>query len=216
MNLKRAIAAIEKRGALLVYPIDNQKEPPSLWSEFFPKTQMRWEWDDESDHRVADLWHLRAELSDCTKVVYAKWYRGRATFFSRELFTALLALLNRPTRSRRELSENGRKIFDCLLMDSPLSPRVIKKMTELQGKLLESTYEKAIKELWSKLLIVGFGEIQDGAFPSLAVGATEVLFEDLWRASRRMNVEEASEVVKKVLGDQSLFLKPLHKLASLP
>src|SRR5205809_926272 len=93
MKISSAVSAIEKNGILLVYPIDNRKEPPSLWSSFFPKSQMRWEWDTGGDHRVADLWRLREELSRSGKVVYAKWYRGRATFFSKQVFTWMLALL---------------------------------------------------------------------------------------------------------------------------
>ncbi|HMN67936.1 MAG TPA: hypothetical protein PKC28_05290, partial [Bdellovibrionales bacterium] len=75
----KAIKAIDKKGALLVYPLNNKKEPASIWSELFPRTKMRWEWDAGSDNRVAELWYLREELSRSRKVVYVKWYQGRAT-----------------------------------------------------------------------------------------------------------------------------------------
>ena len=64
---KSAIAAIEKSGAILVFPLDNRKEPASIWSHFYPRTPMRWEWDDSGDNRVGDLWHLRTELSTTRK-----------------------------------------------------------------------------------------------------------------------------------------------------
>ena len=41
-------------------------------------------------------------------------------------------------------------------------------------------YSRALKELWSRLLIVGVGEVADGAFPSLAMSATRHRFEELW------------------------------------
>ena len=94
MNQRSAISKINKAGILLVFPIKNNKEPDSLWRQFFPRKKMIWEWSEDGEEGVADLWHLMKRLSDCRKVIYSKWYQGRATFFSIELFTALLALQN--------------------------------------------------------------------------------------------------------------------------
>jgi hypothetical protein len=207
VKTRDAIAAIEKHGALLVYPIDNRPEPLSLWSVFYPRRPMRWEWDDDGDDRVAKLWHLRAELSASSKVVYAKWFRGRATFFSREVFTALLAAFGKPPY----LSREARSLLDALSLDSPLSTKQLKRATELTGRLNEPTYERAMKELWSRFLIVGFGEVDDGAFPSLAVGATQVIFEDLVEASRAIRPEEAWAMLESKLAG-TLFLKQARKI----
>jgi hypothetical protein len=185
-----AIEAINRQGCLLVFPIDNRKEFASIWSEFYPRTPMRWEWDEDGDDRVARLWHLRAELSICNEVVYTKWFRGRATFFSRPVFTALLKLLG---ASELGLSREARTILEALKLDSPLSTKQLKRATDLQGRFNESTYQRALKELWSRLLIVGYGEIDDGAFPSLAIGATQVIFEDLFNESRELSRTEALE-----------------------
>ena len=89
MNQGAAIAKINKNGILLVFPVNNQKDPKSLWSEFYPKAKLIWKWDEDGDNRVSDLWHLMKRLSENKKVVYSKWYRNRATFFSIDLFTAL-------------------------------------------------------------------------------------------------------------------------------
>ena len=78
MKKRSAITAVRKAGALLVFPMDNRKEPASLWSAFYPKEPMRWEWDESGDDRVAKLWRLRAELSTSREVVYSKWFRGAA------------------------------------------------------------------------------------------------------------------------------------------
>jgi hypothetical protein len=40
-----------------------------------------------------------------------------------------------------------------------------------------------MRELWERGLVVGAGEEDEGGYPSLSVGATELLFEDLWKAS---------------------------------
>ena len=83
---QRAIAAIESNSVCLVYPMKNQTLPVSLWSALFPRSTMEWDWSEEADSKVNQLWILREELSRSKEVVYSKWYRGRATFFSREIF----------------------------------------------------------------------------------------------------------------------------------
>ncbi len=208
---KAAVGAIDKHGALLVYPINNRREPSSLWSAFYPRTPMRWEWDDDGDSRVADLWHLRAELSRSRKVVYAKWYQGRATFFSREVFAQLLSALGSTTASRG-LSGEPRSILELLDQDSPLSTKQIKAATDLRGKALGGVYDRALKRLWQKLLVVGFGEIDDGAFPSLAIGATRVIFEELWAEAQELDEGAAMEALEAKLGADSPFFKHLRKL----
>ena len=209
-SAKDAIQAINRHGCLLVFPLDNRKEYPSIWSAFYPRTPMRWEWDDDGDDRVSRLWHLRAELSTSNQVIYSKWFRGRATFFSLPVFAALLRLLG----TELGLSRAARELLDTLRMDSPLSTKALKRATDLQGRLNESTYQRALKELWSRALIVAYGEVDDGAFPSLAIGATSLLFEDLCGEARELSREEALETLKSRLGDDSPGFKHYLKLAA--
>ena len=136
---------------------------------------MVWDWNDDAAGPVHDMWGLMKRLSDCREVVYSKWYQGRATFFSRELFAAMLCLRCLQSDARRGLSSTARTLFEVLENNSPLSTRKLKELTDLQGKLHEAEYSRAMKDLFTRLLIVGFGEVDDGAFPSLAVGATELL-----------------------------------------
>lgn len=206
MQAKKAIQLIEKHGVLLVFPIHNKAEPASIWSQFFPKEKMRWEWDEDGDNRVADLWHLRTELSQSGKVVYAKWCQGRATFFSRRIFPAFLKRLNQNAK----LSHSAQSVFNLLLEESPLSTKELKKRAKLQGRWQEAAYNKVLKELWTRLLLVGYGEVDDGAFPSLNIGATELLFEDLYRESKKISEGEAISRLS-VLGEESLFYKALLK-----
>jgi hypothetical protein len=64
-----------------------------------------------------------------------------------------------------------------------------------------------MKELFTRLLIVGFGEVDDGAFPSARVGATELLFSDLWIDAGEMPLAKASAVVDTFLPEGSHFRK---------
>src|SRR5262245_43695293 len=62
-RIDRAKKIIDRLGIVLVYPIANKSEPPSLWSELWPKSPMEWSWDEDADPRVAELWHLRERLA---------------------------------------------------------------------------------------------------------------------------------------------------------
>ncbi len=211
MSLKKAVALIEKSGALLIFPINNRVEPPSLWFELHPGEKMLWEWDENGDSRVSDLWHLKTKLSASGKIVYSKWYQGRATAFSFPVFKCLLALTG-ATREEPELvQKNARIILDILNSDSPLSTKQLREACGLKGKENAAAYERALKELWKKFLIVGFGEVDDGAFPSLAVGSTRVIFEELWRDAQKLDPREAKSILEKTLTPDSHFMKAILK-----
>lgn len=204
-HIQKAISAINKHGVLLVFPLQNQKEPHSLWADFHPRTPLRWEWDESGDDRVMRMWALMKKLSENTDVVYSKWYQGRATFFSREVFTAMLAIMgsSRSNSVYSKLPHASRDILELLESDSPLSTKQIKKFAGLQGKDNESTYARALKQLFELQLVVAFGEVDDGAFPSLAVGSTKLLFEDLWMESKTLSLDTAQKTIDRFLPNES-------------
>jgi hypothetical protein len=173
---------------------------------------MVWDWNDEGDEHVWKMWQMMKRLSDCREVVYSKWYQGRATFFSPELFTAMLCTKGAHRVARHELSETGRILFEVLENNSPLSTKQLKEFTDLRGRANEAAYSRGMKELFQKLLIVGFGEVDDGAFPSLAVGATELLFEDLWRKSAGLSPESARRTLNRFMPSHSLFRRQFDKV----
>jgi len=213
MSLKKAIQAIEKNHVLLVFPILNRKQPHSLWSCLHPRTEMRWEWDEHGSEKVFRLWHLREELSRSGKVVYSKWYRDRATLFSLEIFPAMLRSLNGDLTKKPQLSLSAQEILEVLEDDSPRSTKQIKKICDLQGRGNESRFHRALKELWKRNLIVAFGEVDEGAFPSLAIGATRLIFEDLWTKALDLSLAEAQDRVQSQLSESSLFLKYWRQLS---
>ena len=217
VNLRSAVSKINQRGMLLVFPVNNAKQPNSLWAEFFPKSEMRWEWDESGDNQVGELWHLRERLSTSRKVVYTKWYRGRATLISFELFTAMLKVLDSANPVVVQgLSLPSRELLDLLEEDSPLSTKVLKKASDLRGKDMERVYNAAMKPLWAQLLIVAFGEVDEGAFPSLAMGATKVIFEDLWRESESLKLPEAMKTIERLLPQGAPFRKYFDKINTNP
>jgi hypothetical protein len=212
-NLSNAIRAIEKLKICLLYPLNNRKDPPSLWSYFYPRKKMKWEWTDTGDDSVADMWILRERLSRSGKVVYCKWYQGRATFFSRECFTHLLCYLGAVGTPRFKTKE-AKIIYEILEDHSPLSTKKLKKYAELQGRFLEPAYNRAIKELWSRALVVGWGEVDEGAFPSLNIGATKYLFEDLWIAASEISQADAENYLLSVLKLDDFIKRHVVKLGA--
>jgi len=215
---ERAVRAIEQHGALLVYPMGNRADPPSLWSVLHPRTPMRWAWDEGADRRVVALWHLREQLARSRRVVYGKWYAGRAVFFSRALFGSMLVALQPSTLPcSREASE----LLALLDEDSPRSTKALRAEAGLRGRESERTWTRAMRELWERLLVVGTGEVPDGAFPSLEVGATRWIFEALWDAQQSGAPDAARAEVEASLGRTSrAFLahwrKVVQKVARAP
>lgn len=211
MTLGNALQKIQNKGVLLVFPVNNAREPASLWSEVFPRKKMKWEWDESGDQSVADLWHLRAKLSSSGQVAYAKWYQGRATVFSTKLYAALIHVFHFAGEFETTLSRTSLKIFESLEDNSPQSPRDLKVLTNLKGKDFESEYNKALQQLWLRFMIVGFGEIDDGAFPSLALGSSRLLFEDLWKVAAKMSSAQAWKTINFYMPDGSLFRRYLDR-----
>jgi hypothetical protein len=186
MSRDKALDSIEDDGILLVYPIRNERDPASLWHRLYPRSRMSWDWADTADERVVRLWHLRTELSESRDVVYAKWYQGRATFFSREVFAALLRLLQ-AAPGEQTLTGEAAGLYRLLLDDSPQTPKPLRAALGLEGRPYEGAFNRALRELWRRLLAVGFGEVDEGNFPALAIGATRHLFEDLWTEAQALD-----------------------------
>jgi len=210
-TLAQARKVVDALGISLVYPIDNKAQPASLWSELHPKVTMKWSWDSDADERVAEMWHLRERLARSHDVAYAKWFRGRATFFSLPIFHAVLARMAEAGDLFAGLPRESHDILDLLRDRSPMSTKEIRAAADLRGKESESIFTHAMKSLWNRLLIVGTGEIDDGgAFPALAVGATELLFEDIW-AERKNVPEDASKKLDAILKREPAYKRVLQR-----
>jgi len=112
--------------------------------------------------------------------------------------------LRRPFEPVLAMTE-ARSVLEILEENSPLSTKALRKLADLQGRDLESTYHKALKELWSQLLIVGVGEIDDGAFPSLAIGATRWMHEEVWKEAAKHS-PGSPEALERYLPRENPFL----------
>ncbi len=175
----------------MVYPVQNKKEPLSLWHVLHPRSEMRWAWDESADDRVVELWHLRERLARSKAVVYAKWLGGRATFFSRSVFRASLATMRAEHDLAAGLGPSSLDLLEILRDDSPQPTRRLREAAGLEGRLNETAFTRAMRPLWERMLVVGTGEVEEGGFPSLAVGATELIHEPLWLEAETRTEEDA-------------------------
>lgn len=208
--MKKERAAVDRLGFALVYPLAGKKDPPSLWAELHPGTKMRWDWDASADDRVVSLWHERARLAASGDVAYAKWFQGRATFFSLPVFHALLADLHSDRDPYAGIPTAASDILEVLRENSPRSTKEIRLLADLRGKAAERIFNHAMKWLWTRLAVVGVGEVEDGAFPSLAVSATEMHFEDLWNA-RSSPPAKSRAALRAALDRSPAFTKALAR-----
>jgi hypothetical protein len=211
-HYKKAVAAINEHHVQLVYPIQNAREPRSLWHSLHPRSVMKWDWSEHADPRIVDLWHLKDDLCHGRDVVYAKWFRGRATFFSREIFVPMLGLLGTTRSEAARHDVHARRIHEELLDNSPQTPKLVRQAADLSESDKRGDYERGVKLLWEQLLIVGTGEVDEGQFPALAMGATRHIFEDLWDAASSIDPRDAEERCRKLLPADSPFSKFFHRL----
>jgi len=123
----------------------------------------------------------------------------------------MLTVYQRTGELSRGLLPESQIILETLESDSPLSTKELKRFTDLQGKENEAAYNRATKELFSRLLVVAFGEVDDGSFPSLAIGATRLIYEDLWNEALEMDPNRAETVIDKYMPAGSLFRKQFEK-----
>jgi hypothetical protein len=93
-------------------------------------------------------------------------------------------------------------------MESPLSTKQIRRGVALTGKDNEKRFVSGMKELWRSLAIAGVGEVDDGAFPSLAHASTQSVFEELCLAAER---EDSFESARAWL-DKNVLDKTFRRL----
>lgn len=209
-KISKSVKLIEKLGICLVFPVKNQTDPPSLWSALYPGEEMIWDWNDDGDSRVADLWHLRMRLAESREVVYAKWFRGRATFFSRDVYRELLGRMEASGKLDAPRTREASALLELLEESSPQSTKSLRAQLDLGGKAGERIYKRALDDLWNQMRLVGVGEFDDGAFPSLSVGATNLLFEDLWE-DRTMPNPKGKAALEKAIAASPPFAKALAR-----
>lgn len=127
---------------------------------------------------------------------------------------ALLGLAHGGNPTSPEISRPASSLLDLLLDNCPQSAKNLKKMARSEFGWPEAEYERAMRELWLRFLIVGFGEVDDGAFPSLNVCATQLIFEDLWRDAHKPDFAPWKSLQEKYLPAGSLWLKNYARMST--
>ncbi len=178
-NLQSAIREVERLGRVAIFPEKNRKKSSiiSLWELFYPRTPMRWEWDESADKGVVKLWWLKNEVARTQKVLYGRFFSNRPVLVSlAEAQRILKSLKSQP------LSPLAREILLRLEDNSPQTKRMIGR--ELRGDGWEPTraeFERALLELQRNFKIVSLGdsEREKGPMPSSEYAALALLFPNL-------------------------------------
>ena len=93
--------------------------------------------------------------------------------------------------------------------------KILRAEAGLRGRDNERVWMRSLDELWQHLLIVGTGEAEDGTFPSLEVGATRWIFEDLWDDAAKADKSRAEALIDARLGQSPSFLRHFRKIRAL-
>jgi hypothetical protein len=116
---------------------------------------------------------------------------------------------------RKGLSKGSLSVLETLEEESPLSTKSLKRKVKLQGRAFEGAYLQCLKPLWTRGLIVGYGEVDEGAFPSLAMGATQLIFEELWNKAQKISESRAFETLQESLKGNPLIFSEILKQSKL-
>ena len=110
-------------------------------------------------------------------------------------------------------SQAAHDIYQELLSESPLTPKMIKERLDFGGRKNRALYGRAIKILWERALIAGAGEVDEGQFPALSMGATRHFFEDEWDRAHAWPPEEARKRFKEKFPPNHPVYRFLNRLA---
>jgi hypothetical protein len=178
-TVENAIREVERLGCVAVFPEKSSKKSSivSLWELFYPRSPMKWEWDESADNRVVKLWWLKNEVARTQKVLYGRFFSNRPVFVSPSEAQKILKSLH-----LRPLSPLAREILARLEDNSPQTKRMLGR--ELRGDGWEPTradFERALLDLQKSFQIVSLGdsEREKGPMPSSEYAAFGLIFPNL-------------------------------------
>ncbi len=179
-SLASAVALIEERGCVAVFPDTARKSSPwvSLWELYYPRSPFRWNWEEGADPRVVRLWWLKDELARSKRVVYGRFFGNRPVFLS--LGEAAKIVKNHP--QPQSLSALARECLSQLEDNSPLTKRMISRELRKSGyEFSRSEIDRALLDLQKSFRIVSLGdsEREAGPMPSSEYAATALVFPQL-------------------------------------
>ncbi|MEO5668509.1 MAG: hypothetical protein ABIR96_10655 [Bdellovibrionota bacterium] len=179
LGLKSALDQVERVGRVAIFPEKNKKKNSivSLWEIFYPRTKMKWEWDEAADNRVVKLWWLKNEIAQTQKVLYGRFFGNRPVLVSKKEALKILVTLE-PRRHSRLASE----ILSRLEDNSPQTKRMLGRALRDDGwEPTKSEFEKALLDLQRDFKIVNLGdsEREKGPMPSTEYATLALIFPDV-------------------------------------
>ena len=197
---RQTLAFIERVGFCFLYGAENSNLP-SVLNAACGSRRAKISKRSEHDPRLSLMAELRRVLPSGREVFYGKVIQGRPSIVSLDLLPCFLALAHRLGTKEEYLSEfaNGRLtylaklIMEALVESSPQETRGLRLDVVGSSRSLAASFEKAMHELQTKMLIVNIADDYDPA--AFQWAPLHKWFPKEIRKARRTSVDEARQEI---------------------
>ena len=195
-----AVKYIDAAGFCMLFPVKNIP----LTSLYYAVTRRNPQSDFVWDRYVEMLWKWKDELPQRKSAYYAKYFRGRGTFISREQLPFFLAMRETAVESNDHehfyaegrIREDARAIWEAIGENGPLATLELRNICKMDSKAGNVRFKRAVADLQCVLVLVHFGTEQEtGAWASARYELTCRAFPKETAAARKIAPGEARRML---------------------
>jgi hypothetical protein len=188
-----AVRFIDAVGFCVLFPIKGLMLP-SLYFAAARRLPVTW------DRNAQRIWDWKSQLPHRRRAFYAKYFKGRGTFFSVKLLAHFLTMEDaaaQPADHARfyaagRISADARDLWEALEKHGPLATLELRHACKMESFAGNKRFKKAMLELSRRLLVVHFGAEQETrAWPSSRFELTSRAFPDAVRRASEITPQEA-------------------------
>jgi hypothetical protein len=162
-----AVKYIDAAGFCTLFPVKNVP----LTSLYYAVTRRNPQSDFVWDRYVEMLWKWKDILPQRKRAYYAKYFRGRGTFISRDLLPSFLAMRETAVEpsdhehfyAEGRIREDARAIWEAIAENGPLATLELRNICKMDSKAGNVRFKRAVADLQCMLVVVHFGTEQETA-----------------------------------------------------
>ena len=204
-RIDRAARFIDDVGFALLFP-KKGVGLPTLWEAATDRPVMdaQGEWAPEMER----VWRWKDELPRRGLAWYGEFVRGRKSFLSPALLTALYPRSGHPEDfEEATFSPDARRIARILLLDGPQSTAVLREALDVEGSRGAERFGKAVGELARVQVVTHFGTRDEGGgWPSAVLELTARAFS----IPRTRDADACRLRVARTFLDTMIVAQPYH------
>ena len=198
-TLDQAARAVKELGFCLLFPGKKLRLPSlveAVEGRLLPDYNPRRDWSSE----FLRVWKWKDELPRKRLAWYGKYFRGRGTFLAPEFLAYFYRLEGTPgsdddyARLYRDgrISADARLVCAELLEHGPLGSMELRYALKWEGKRGNQRFQRALRELQSRLVLVHWGtKAETKAWESAVYQFTPRAFPKAVRKASKLTVEDA-------------------------